>query len=53
MPQCPECEYTASASNDWFQGVFSNDKAYKELVVCPGCDTVLGGVGAAWGEVFI
>jgi hypothetical protein len=39
MVKCPERGYRAEASSDWF----TSAAVYTSLVVCPSCDSVLGG----------
>ncbi|WP_254831596.1 hypothetical protein [Haloglomus salinum] len=44
MPNCPECGYSESTVEDWFQ--YSSENSYSDgtaLVCCPSCDAVLGG----------
>lgn len=47
MPKCPECGDSENSIGKWFQEE-SNVHAGEVLIVCPSCDTVLG--GGAWGS---
>lgn len=44
MPTCPECGHSESDKVSWGQ----RDRfGTPDLVVCPNCDTVLGGLNVA------
>lgn len=52
MGNCPHCEFTGNAHIEWIQepdyetptGAFSGSDTAIGQMVCPDCDTILGGV---------
>lgn len=63
MPTCPECGHTQASNDDWIATaeaeyspaefaapINGSASGTYVLVVCPGCDAVLGGGGYSWAH---
>jgi len=46
MPKCPECGHSEESSAEWVDFYMNTDYGGAGLVVCPSCDSVLGGMAA-------
>jgi uncharacterized Zn finger protein len=50
MATCPECGHQEEASDNWLSGMdidVSYSRGGANLVVCPNCGSVLGGITTA------